>query len=247
VATWTAIPGLSLTLPLLLLLFPDGRLPSPRWRPAVWLIVAATAAGVVGQALRPGPLDVLPSLPNPLGAEGAAGRALTARLSLFGAVVLPLGLLVGAAALIVRFRRARGEERQQLKWMTGAVALLAVSLAYAYAAAFVLGLGTFVAVIPFGVAVVSIPLAAGMAVLKYRLYAIDPLLDRTLVYGALTAGLALVYAGGLVAGSRLLRSFGGQGVAEILLVVMAVVVAVLFHPARARLRALIGRRFDRQA
>jgi hypothetical protein len=234
------VPMLGL-LPLLVLVFPTGRLPSRRWRPVLWVVAAGLALYVASVVLNPGTLgDGLPA--NPLGLEGAEGL-----LELIGAVS---GLLFAVfvnlvlASLVVRFRRARGDERQQLKWLVYGVILLAVSIP-------TLGPvlervpSPFVGPVFFSLAVSMIPVAIGVAVLKYRLYDIDRVISRTLVYGLLTALLAGVYAGIVLTFGQL---FGGIGAEPSSWAVAGATLAVaaLFQPARRRIQAVVDRRFNRR-
>jgi hypothetical protein len=182
------------SLSLLLLLFPNGRLPSRRWRPAVWVVIAAVGTALTVLFL-PGP--AVPGLPaNPLGVEplGAALRfAYDAGYALLAAVVL-----AAIVSLVARFRRAAGAERQQLKWFAYGTSMLALlgMLGVVTGERGVEGVaGPVAGALAFPVLVSGVPVAIGVAVLKYRLYDIDRLINRTLVYGLLTAILGLGYAG----------------------------------------------------
>jgi hypothetical protein len=234
--TWVWDPAIVLTLVFPLLLFPTGRSLSPRWRPLTWLAVGLTGAYTVLGMLHP-TLD-LPeerTTANPIGVAGADIDAAP-----LGAVLTSLLLLVfvGAiASLVVRFRRSRGVERQQLKWFTyaGGLVLLAP-------------LGSFLLPklgnLPW-VVVVALPIAAGIAVLRYRLYDIDQLINRTLVYGLLTALLGAVYAAVVLV---LGQGFGGIGAEPPSWAVAGATLAVaaLFGPARRRIQAVVDRRFNRR-
>ena len=220
------------------LLFPTGRLLSPRWRPVAWLAGAATATFTVVAALKPD-LDRAPGrvITNPIGVswvgdpdQSPIGVAL---LSLLGVL-----MLAAFGSLVVRFRHSRGDERQQLKWITYAGALLPLAgLAYFLPEA--------VGTVLFAVPVVFLPVAAGIAILRYRLYDIDRLINRTLVYGLLTALLAGVYAGVVLVLGQL---FGGVGEDPPSWVVAGATLAVaaLFQPARRRIQAVVDRRFNRR-
>ena len=220
------------------LLFPTGHLLSPRWRPVAWLAGAATAAFTVLATLQPN-LARAPgrAIVNPIGVAWLAdleeSRVGVALLSLMGVL-----MLAGLGALVVRFRRSRGDERQQLKWITYAGGLLPLAvLAYL--------LPEVVGTVIFAVPLVFLPVAVGIAILRYRLYDIDRLINRTLVYGLLTALLAGVYAG-LVLG--LGQLFGGIGTKTPSWVVATATVAVaaLFQPARRRIQQVVDRRFNRR-
>ena len=237
VSNWVWVPAILMFL-LLPVLFPDGQPPSPRWRLLVWAIVAGALVSLVGSALLPRIVDA-PSLRNPLGLHGAAGAMLEQALSkafLFG---LPAAAVAAVVSLIVRFRRARGVERQQLKW-----------LAYA-AAGFALAsvtqdpwLGGW-ATTAVNLTMWAIPAAIGVAILRYHLYDIDRLINRTLVYGLLTALLAGVYAAVVLVLGQLFGELGDQppswAVAGATLAV-----AALFQPARHRIQAAVDRRFNRR-
>jgi hypothetical protein len=234
------VPLLGL-LPLLVLLFPTGRLPSRRWRPVVWVFAAGLMLYAASVVLKPGLLhDDLPAT-NPLGLESAEellqliGAALGLLFALF--VVLVLG------SLVLRFRRARGEERQQLKWLTYAAALLI---------AFPLTLGSalervgsgYLGAVAFALVVSTVPAAIGIAVFKYRLYDIDRIINRTLVYGVLTALLVAVYAAGVFVLGSLLNPAGGES--ELAVAASTLAVAALFQPARRRVQTVVDRRFNRR-
>jgi hypothetical protein len=222
---------------LLPVLFPDGRPLSPGWRPLVWVIVAGALVSLVGAALFPGIVDA-PSLSNPLGLSGAAGALLEQGLSrLF--LGLPVVAVAAVASLIVRFRRARGVERQQLKWLAYAMGVLMVAPAVQ---ASWLGGWASAAV---NVAQWAIPAAIGVAILRYRLYDIDRLVNRTLVYGLLTVLLGAVYVGLVLALGQL---FGGIGTKTPSWAVAGATLAVaaLFQPARRRIQQAVDQRFNRR-
>jgi hypothetical protein len=218
---------------LLLLLFPTGRLSGRRWRPVVWAIVVATAAAVVGTALTPGPVEFYPQFQNPLGLAGA-GPALEVIVQV-AFVVLTAGVFAAAGSLIVRWRRARGVERQQLKWLAYAAAMLVV----AQVGASLLPRTLFLVVSM--VATLLFPAATGIAVVRYRLYEIDRIINRTLVYGLLTATLGLVYAELVLVLGQLLGQDSSLAVAGATLAV-----AALFQPARRRIQQGVDRRFNRR-
>src|SRR5215218_1233087 len=176
-----------LVLLLLPVLFPDGQPPSPRWRPVVWAIVAGAVVTTVLAALIP-TIGIEPSLRSPLALPGSAGVALerVLRLVFLG---LPVAAVAAMAAMIVRFRRARGVERQQLKWLAYAGGVVVVAA---------VAEDTWLGGWPTAAASAllwAIPVAIGVAILRYRLYDIDRIINRTLVYGLLTMLLGLGYAG----------------------------------------------------
>jgi hypothetical protein len=236
-AGWAWYPTVALVVVFTPLLFPDGRPPSPRWRPVAWLAGAGAAAFVVLAAVQPTiELDDGHVVDNPVGVaavgdpeQGAVGLVLTSALGLL--------VVAAVASLVVRFRRSRGDERLQLKWFTYAGALLPLVL---------LGdlLPDAVNSVLFAVAISLLPVAAGIAILRYRLYDIDRLINRTLVYGLVTALLGGVYAGLVLLAGQLFGDLGDRppswAVAGATLAV-----AALFQPARRRFQALVDRRFNR--
>jgi hypothetical protein len=231
---WAWFPTVALVVIFTPLLFPDGHPPSPTWRPVAWLAGAGTAAAVALAAVQPTiELDDGHVVDNPIGVAGIPDPE-------DSILNLPLGLLVVAAvlSLVVRFRRSRGEERLQLKWFTYAGALLPLILVgdlLPDAASSVL----------FAVGISLLPVAAGIGILRYRLYEIDRLINRTLVYGLLTALLAGIYAGLVVVLGLL--SFGiGTGTPSWAVAGATLAVAALFQPARRRIQNLVDRRFNRR-
>jgi hypothetical protein len=231
-----------------LLLFPDGHPPSRRWRPVGWLLIAALAGWFVSQAFVPGPLvnAGYESVRNPYGIEALEGS-----LRVLGAVAnffLVGAVLASAVSLIFRFRRSRGDERRQLEWVAYAGALVMLVLILQ------LGLESAVAQdealvnvfnLILTVSLCGVPVSAGIAILKYRLYDIDLLINRTLVYGALTVMLALVYLGGVVSLQYVLRALTGQE-SQLAVVASTLVIAALFSPLRRRIQNFIDRRFYRR-
>jgi hypothetical protein len=220
------------------LLFPDGRLPSHRWRPVLWLAGATTAAAIALEAARP-TLDLGGgrNVGNPIGTAAAANPM----WSTVGDVVedlLGVLVVVAVASLVVRFRRSHGDERLQLKWFTYGAALLPLTFLDSL-------LPDPVSNLFFAAVVACLPVGAGIAILRYRLYEIDRLLNRTLVYGLLTALLAGVYAGLVLLLGRLFGELGGRppswAVAGATLAV-----ATLFQPARRRIQQAVDRRFNRR-
>jgi signal transduction histidine kinase len=230
--SWLYVLGANLVL-FSFLLFPDGRLPSPRWRVAAWLVALAMCLDTAALALTPGALYGFPGVENPFGIEVLAG--LSGPLGVITGALALAAILVPVIALIVRFRGARGDERQQIKWVLYAVALLvaaivAVNLWPALDPSFA---GTVVFLAGF----LAIPAAIGVAIFKHRLYDIDLVINRTLVYGALTACVVGIYV--LVVGylGALLRTDGNLVVS----LVATGVVAVLFAPLRDRLQRGVNR------
>ncbi len=234
IGTWVWLPSVTLTITFLLLLFPHGRLLSPRWRPVAWLAAGVTVAGTALLALAP--WDLLdPGIParNPFGVEGLReiGVAIPTPIFVIGIPTVLLSLL----SLVLRFRRSRGEERQQLKWFVYAGVLsVGVVLVPSEASALLQLL-----VLPL------LPVAAGIAILRYRLYNIDLIINRTLVYGTLTVSLVAVYVGSVVSLQELFRAFTGQQ-SQLAVVASTLGIAALFNPLRRRIQAFIDRRFYRR-
>ena len=241
---WAWIPPSFLVLAGLPLLFPHGRLPSRRWRPVIWLTVAAMVALVLNKAFMPGPFENYPSLRNPFGAEGAEG--LLRPLFHWGNLLLLVVTLAAVAAVIVRLRYARGSERQQLKWFVYAVvAMVAIFTMSVIAAELLRKEPVDIAYVPMLASMAALPVATGIAILKYRLYDIDVLVNRTLVYGSLTATLALVYFGSVVLLQGALRALTGEE-SQLAVVASTLAIAALFNPLRRRIQAFIDQRFYRK-
>lgn len=225
-----------------LFLFPTGRLPSRRWRWLAWLIAAFVVAGVILSAFSSDAyMGSLDPVRNPLGIEGFTyfWRALVYTFA-------PLLFVAVALSLFVRLRRAVGVERQQIKWFAYAAAIFAAStILNVISQPIDTPLWVEWAVMAvFAVSGTTVPIAIGIAILRYRLYEIDHLINRTLVYATLTATLALVYFGGVTLLQGGLRSLIGH---ESTLVVVAstLLIAALFNPLRWRIQSLIDRRFYR--
>jgi hypothetical protein len=222
------------------LLFPTGRLPSRRWQPVAWTAGVALAAIAIGTMFQPGSMGSgLPADPVGIKATGEALGLLQGVAAALIAVLVPTAL----ASLAVRFHRARGDERQQLKWFGfgGAVLVLGAMLALVVERLEVPLLGPAF----FAVFVSAVPTAIGVAVLRAGLYEIDRLLNRTLVYGLLTALLGAVYAGVMLV---LGQVFGGLGAKPPSWAVAGATLAVaaLFQPARRRIQQAVDRRFNRR-
>jgi hypothetical protein len=239
ISSWTWIPGCGLAV-FLLLVFPDGRLPSSRWRWLVWLIGAAVLIGAILAAFSPGPILGSP-IQNPLGI-GSARNVGELVEGLFATLAL-----VGASSLFARLRRARGIESQQLKWFTYAVAvvvsgsILKSVLLPLISETWAFWVGSPLVAAGF----LGIPVAMGIAIIRYRLYEIDLIINRTLVYGLLTATLALLYFGSVTALQYLFSLLTGQG-NTLAIVASTLAIAALFNPLRRRIQSFIDRRFYRR-
>jgi hypothetical protein len=220
-----------------LLLTPTGSLPSPRWRWWARVAAAAPVVMVVGAAVQPDPLA--PDYHgNPL-AVPALARVL-AVLAVAGVVVVPVSLLVGAGSLVGRFRRARGVERLQLRWLAYAAALAAGLLLVTLVAGLMFE-NDNVAFASLSLGMALLPLATGAAILRFRLYDLDRIISRTLAYGLLTVLLGGGYAAVVLGLGQLLGRDSPLVVAGATLVVAAV-----FQPARRRIQAWVDRRFNRR-
>jgi hypothetical protein len=227
-----------------LLLFPTGRPPSRRWRWLGWLTIAFVFVGAISGAVTSGPVDGLGPLRNPLGIEGFTSG--------FKAVLYPMAPFLFAASALsvfVRLRRATGVERQQIKWFAYTAVVLATSV--------FLQIITRAVDVPlwleraefavFTVAGTANTISIGIAILRYRLYDIDIIINRTLVYGSLTAILFGVYFGGVTATQALLRTITGQqALPQLVIVASTLVITALFNPLRRRLQSLIDRSFYRR-
>jgi hypothetical protein len=225
------------------LLFPTGRLPSRRWRWLAWLTVACVVMGVTSSAFSFGANAGLGPVQNPLGIKGISniyGVVLT-----FMSTVLYVAV---ASSLLVRLRRARGVERQQVKWFVYAAAATIGGITLAYVIPNSIdalpwfervGYALNIAVTP------AIPVSMGIAILKYRLYDIDLLINRTLVYGSLTATLVVLYFVGIVVLQRMFVLLTGQQ-STLAVVVSTLAIAALFNPLRRRVQGFVDRRFYRK-
>jgi hypothetical protein len=214
------------------LLFPDGRLPGRRWRRVIWVSLAGAGLLFVGQALNAAKTEDFSGGRNPLGIDSPLVEAAWPA----GAFVMVVGLIAAVASSVLRYRRARGVERQQLKWF--AFAGLIAALVTPFAAAFWYRI-VLVQVL-YALAFIAMSLAVGVAILRYRLYDIDRIVSRTLAWALLTLVLGLAYAGVVLGLGRLLPDSSSLVVAAATLAVAAV-----FQPVRRRIQAAVDRRFNR--
>jgi hypothetical protein len=223
------------------LLFPDGRLPSRRWRPVLWGALSTYGLGVL-QALAPVPLEVghegVVVAANPAGVDALA-RLLPILEPVVVVVFVPT-LAACVAAPVIRFRRARGVEREQIKWLLLPIALIPL----------VLLLSSFVVtetlgIVLGGLVMPSVPVAIGIAVLRHRLYDIDQVISRTVAYATLTVVLLGVYVGGVLGLGWVVRSVSGEPGGDLVVAASTLAVAALFGPARRRVQAVVDRRFNR--
>jgi hypothetical protein len=238
-ATWAWIPLSGVSTTFLLLLFPNGKLPSAPWRPLARLAGLGIIGGVAGYALDAGPLGDFPQVVNPYGVDSPLVRI----VGVAAALVVVGSMVASAISVIVRARDAGRVERQQIKWL-------------AYGGAVVVGtifVGGVISIwsVPISIAVTTVallgvPIFTGIAIVRYRLHDIDLLINRTLVYGVLTAMLALVYFGGVATTQAIFRALTGrEQQPQLAVVVSTLVIAALFNPLRRRIQFFIDRRFYR--
>ncbi len=245
-------PPIGLMATFLILLYPNGRLPSPRWRPIAWLSAANIVAVTAIVVLAPGQLEdsSIPNLRNPLGLESAETV-----LRVFLPVTLSLlafSVVACAVALVRRYRRSHGVERMQLRWLAAAGALVAATYLITILASLPTSTGLYSDQSPAWVGLlqtvsilsfVLIPTAIGIAVLRHGLYDLDVVINRTLVYGSLSATLAGVYLASVLLLQFLLSPLTDQS--DLAVAGSTLAVAALFRPARSRIQSLVDRRFYR--
>ena len=240
-AAWYAelswMPFILVPATFLLLLFPDGHLLSRRWRPIAWAAAVGIVLNFVAEGTRPGPIPDYPELRNPY----AVDSSLISLLELFAVVVLVIGMVGSATSMVLRFRRARGVERQQMKWIAFAGAVAALTIVVMTALYEVVG--EAIANATMMLSIMALPAATAIAIVRYRLYDIDVVINRTLVYGSLTATLAAVYVGSVLLLQLALSGLTqGSGLA---VAASTLAVAALFRPVRARIQKSVDRRFFR--
>jgi hypothetical protein len=238
--SWYWLLLLALVLIYLPLLFPDGRLPSRRWLPvAVLAGIGALGVVLLGALADTLPLNEAPGyeIDNPIGIEGLGQ---VEDLPVFGVLtgLLFVGIVGAIASVVVRFRRSRGVERQQMKWFVYAVTPIPLIPTDDY-------LPGIISSVALGAVLIGLPAAIGIAVLRYRLYDIDVIINRTLVYGSLTAMLVAVYVGSIVVFQAAFRSLTGQD-SQLTIVASTLAIAALFNPLRRRIQAFVDRRFYRR-
>ena len=233
---WLWAPALLLIGTFLVLLFPDGRLLSRRWRVVAWLSVVATTLVCVSTAFLPGRLEEAPDVTNPLGIESA--ESVLEFVYYLDPLLLPLGFVLSALSMVLRFRRTTGEVRQQIKWFAAAAVLQAMAFSFYFLVPSNV-VEDFVALTFAG-----LPVAVGIAILRHRLYDIDVVINRALVYGSLTISLALVYVGLVVSLQYVFRALTGGG-SQLVIVASTLAIAALFNPLRSRIQSFIDRRFYR--
>ncbi len=246
ISHWVAFPTVLLAAVLLFLLFPDGRLPSRRWWLVAWVAAVGSVLFSLGAALAPGELASYPSVVNPFGIGGVIGGVVPAyrffeALSNIGLLLCLLSLIVSVISPILRLRRARGEQRQQLKWFVYAATLTVIGFSGIFLSLMGLyfnsGLVNTIVWYMGPLALTLLPVSAGIAILRYRLYDIDIIINRTLLYGALSACVVMLYVL-VVGGASTLFQVRGNVLVSLLAVGL---VAVVFQPLRSRLQRGVNR------
>lgn len=249
--TWAAIPLFGLLLPLILARFPDGRV-RPRWRFAEWVAIVATLTFGFAVALGPEPLPlaapqvlnaVAPYASNPTGLVIPGMVGVYMWMSGLGLIIL--AYVASAGALVTRFRTASHEDGIRLKWFAYAGTLIAASIVYS-GIAWYHTMDLLSALIPFELALVTLPIAIGIAILRYRLFDIDLIINRTLVYGTLTAVLAAAYTSGITLFQRLYVASTGQK-SDAAYVVTAFGLVVIFTPLKEWLQHAVDRRIGHRS
>jgi hypothetical protein len=266
-STWVGFANPTLAV-FLILLFPNGRLPSRRWRIVAWAAICGAALTALGVAFMPGNLFIHFYVDNPFGVAGVIGSGLTT-YDVFGAskslgmTLLLLSILASLLSLILQLHHTRGNERQQIKWFMFAVVPFAVSLSVIILDLIVANFTTdfwfrTVHLLPswevfraflygFVFALLLVPVFTYIAILRYHLYDIDVVINRTLVYGSLTAILVGIYFGGVTATQTLFQALTGQEqLPQLVVVASTLVIAALFNPLRRRIQAFIDRSFYRR-
>jgi hypothetical protein len=240
-ASWLLIVPVFVGPCLVAQLFPDGRPLSPRWRPVLWVSVAAGTYLALAPALDSGRLGSYPTVENPAALPSSVADLIVDPS--WGVAILSL-FAVSLLSIVLRFRRSVAIERQQLKWvaLAGGAAIVALSAAILAEPA-PAPWPTIVGAVAF-TAFALMPVAVAVAILRYRLYEIDRLISKTLVYGSLTVVLGAAYAGLVLAGQALFSSFAGGS--DLAIAASTLLVAALFLPLRSRLQLLVDRRFYRR-
>ena len=244
VLTWMWVPSVFLALVFLPLLFPTGRLLSPTWRPAAWLGAVGLVGVSIAAAVTPGPIQQTPLFDNPL---VVPGYDLQFANAITGIAIIPIVGAIGLAvvSLVRRYRSSSDEIRRQIRWFAFAAGLAGPVFAL-YVISYLLGLPDVIsrsASIAVLAAILAMPVAAGIAILRYRLYEIDRIISRTISYGVVTSLLVGAYALAILVLQGPLASLtGGQTIAVALSTLVA---AALFQPLRVRVQRAVDRRFDR--
>ena len=242
ISSWILPPVIGLQI-FSFLLFPTGRLPSKGWRWLAWLTLACVVVGVASSAFSPGANAGLGPVQNPLGIKGFS--------NIYGVVLSFMSTVLYiavASSLLVRLRRAGGVERQQIKWFAYGAGATISGLILAYVIPNSIDAPPWFERVGFAVLIVTtaaVPISIGIAILRYRLYDIDRIINRTLVYGSLTIVLIAVYFGGIVLLQRVLLALTGQQ-STLAVVASTLAIAAVFNPLRRRVQDFVDRRFYRR-
>src|SRR5215211_7527714 len=242
VGAWVGWVVVATLIPCVLLLFPDGKLPSRRWRLLMWPVVAAGAVFLISGLFASGLSPFAPTF-NPFAVGGVIGDVITSIRDV-GMRVFLIAVIPAALSLVFRFRRAGGTERQQIKWLAYAAVLFGTIISIGvpgYEDLLSRTLSTLLVALGFA----GLYIAVGVAILRHHLYAIDVVINRTLVYGSLTAVLAAVYLGGVLVLQYAFRALTGEG-SQFAVVASTLIIAALFIPLRRRIQSFIDRRFYRR-
>jgi hypothetical protein len=240
VSDWTILPAIGLMIVFLPLLFPTGHLPGPRWRILARVAVVAIILGTIQAATTPGLLTNAGSIVNPVQVPEPILDWITAA-GVVSNLIAPPAFLLALASVIVRFRRARGVEREQLKWFLFVASIAAASLGLSIVSTGPISdIGWVVGLLAMG----CLPLAIGIAIMRYRLYEIDRVASRTLSYAVVTTVLVAVFAGLNLALEALLASLTQAGTLAVAASTLAVF--ALFQPLRRRVQSIVDHRFDRE-
>jgi hypothetical protein len=247
--SWLWIPAFGFIIAILPLTYPDGRVASRRWRAVSMIAAAAMTTAVFSVAFHTGtlinyvePLDI----PNPLSVPWLEAENL---LTLIAFVVLLATMVAAVVSLLDRLRRARGRRRDQLRWFAYAGAVLVAAFIAQFVVRHVLGIDSAVFEVPltvfWGLAFLGLPIATGLAILRHRLFDIERLVNRTLVYGFLSVVLIVVYVVGVLGVGAVIAAFGGGRNSDLAVAASTLAVAAAFGPARRRLQHSVDRRFYR--
>jgi hypothetical protein len=235
-ASWMGVPVALSATTLLVLVFPDGKLLARAWWIVVWMAVGGAALVAPSMALDPYPTLNLHPIPNPFAFEGSVYDDFIGPLGSIGSVLLLVSLVCAAISILIRVVKGSRTERQQIKWLAYSFALMIIGLSLS-------DVLFFVSVVAFN----FFPIAVGIAVLRYRLFDIDVIINRTLVYGGLTATLGLAYFGGVTVSEMIFRAFTGrEEQPQLAIVISTLIIAALFTPLRRRTQSFIDRSFYRR-
>ena len=235
------IPPVVLATNVLPLVFPTGHLPSPRWRPALWAGGIAMSLSSVAISVVPGPITQVAFVENPVGIAGLDLASPVIGTVIF--VPLILAIALGVTGLLTRFRVATGDARQQIKWLLLACSGVGAGLLLSSSEFILTGHQTKPFQIVILIAALGIPVAAGLAILRYRLYEIDRIISRTVSYAVVTGLLAVVFAVVVVGVQSALSAVTQADTVAV--TASTLVVAALFQPVRSRVKRAADRRFNR--